>query len=232
MALGCDSRQRYAYPFQCYCPTANSAWQGEWTAARIELAEDYSGETNLDADIEIPNDADHAPRGSPRRSKAKAVPSGEINSAIAGLDSIKFPTSSLEHAISSAAPSKARKKRSPEKQLTARSNYSQAPVSARSAYVSSRHPDDATATSGFDPHPPSMAPIANFVRSGGKTGGAGKSNANKELFELTDTSTAAMLHEIQVKEEAGFVEHSYSNMHRRLAEEVGCLYKPPVLRLY
>lgn len=184
----------------------------------MQLAEDYAGTTNLDADIEIPNDAEHAPRASPKRSKAKVVPSGEINGAISGLESIKFPTNRLDVALSGLSggnKSKKKKKQSPSKLLSARSDYSN---------TNSVH--DTSTVSTLVPHPPSSVANTSYNRGGvGKTVAAGKDNLNSELFELSDVGTAAMLHEIQVKEESGFSEHSYTNMHRRLADEVNnCIY--------
>lgn len=162
------------------------------------------------------------------------MPSGEINGAIAGLDSIRFPTNSLDNAISHPGPVKPKKKRrSPGKPpQTTRSEYSfcaAAPVSARSDYSHSNVISDGKSVSSYEPHPPSKTSSSSFVRNPPTNaipqhikpfGAANKPNLNSELFELTDTSTAAMLHEIQVKEERGFPEHSYVNMHRRLAEEV------------
>jgi hypothetical protein len=189
----------------------------------------------------MPNDAEHAPRGSPKKSKAHAVPSGEINGAISGLDSIVYPTNRMDNAVCM-PPIKARggagkKRPSPRgAQLSARSDYS---------YSGSQRPvgDDSTAASqySYSPQPPSgtnnsYAPSSSrSVASSGSTathsapvahahvfGTANIKTANAELYELSDENTAAMLQEIQLKEETGYQGHSYVNMHQRLAAEV-CL---------
>jgi len=59
---------------------------GEWTASRVELTNDYPGDTNLDAEIAITVTAEVVKKRSPRKNKAAPVSSSDILGAVAGLD--------------------------------------------------------------------------------------------------------------------------------------------------
>lgn len=59
---------------------------GEWTASRVELISDYSGDTNLDAEIKVTLTADVVNRRSPKKNKAVPVASRDIMGAVAGLE--------------------------------------------------------------------------------------------------------------------------------------------------
>lgn len=59
---------------------------GEWSANRIELDSDYSGSTNLDANIGATITADIVKKRSPKKNKAVPIASSDISSAVADLD--------------------------------------------------------------------------------------------------------------------------------------------------
>jgi hypothetical protein len=59
---------------------------GEWTASRVELTSDFTGDTNLDAAIQVEMTADAVKRRSPKKNKAAPVASRDIMGAVAGLE--------------------------------------------------------------------------------------------------------------------------------------------------
>jgi hypothetical protein len=59
---------------------------GEWTANRVELSQDFPGPTNLDAEIKALITAAVIKKRSPKRNKAKPVASSEILDAVSNLN--------------------------------------------------------------------------------------------------------------------------------------------------
>jgi hypothetical protein len=177
------------------------AEKGEWTAARIELVHDYSGSTNLDAQIEIPNSGDHS--RSPKKTKAKIAPSAEIQGAVSDLSNIKYPTNSLgQYSVSSGGLGSPKKKK---KATTTNSGRFGVPDAAP---VMSKY-------SALDPSSPIGSP------SGGLPLPSLADRPSEAAASAADSAeAAAMLLELRQKEAVGYPQRTFENMHRRLADEV------------
>lgn len=178
--------------------------------------EDYAGETNLDASIEVGFEAGNGLR-SPKKNKAKVVPTEEVRGAVALLDDIKFPTATFAMSDTAGGLSPGRKKGKTTTGAASDSKKNSNKPSKpsypnMSDYILSSNPaSEVLSTVSKSSAPP---PMPLFVQPPPSS-----SMINSEPPSPQDRATSTMLQELRLKEAYGFPQQSYLNMNKRMASE-------------
>jgi hypothetical protein len=183
--------------------------KGEYTASRVELVEDYRGETNLDVSIEVGFENSSGTK-SPKKNKAKVVPTDEVRGAVALLDGIKFPSATFAIDIK---PSPGKKKaKAAQSDIKASNGSNKNAYPDMSAYIVNPTPSsrDAPAISSVPPPLPLLA--------SGRPAALVEEQASARV-DKDDNIAYTMLQELQLKEAYGYPQQSYLNMNKRMASE-------------
>jgi hypothetical protein len=186
--------------------------KGDYSASRVELVEDYRGETNLDASIEVGFENSSGTK-SPKKNKAKAVPTEEVRGAVALLDEIKFPSATFAIDTRPSPGKKKGKTAASDNKISNSSNKN--PYPNMSAYIVS--PTPATDSSSYVPivsNPPPPLPLLAPRRPASLAEQPVSARVNGD-----DKAMSTMLQELQLKEAYGYPQQSYLNMNKRMASE-------------